>query len=352
MESLNFHLSNTKMFLTLLIFQVLSLNLAASAGSHWTYEGPHGQEHWPETYPDCGFQSQSPIDIQTGYVQYDPNLPPIETEGYRDPEGEFTMINNGHTVQLSLPQTLRLHGLPSIYSGVQMHLHWGSKGRPGGSEHQVDGQSFPAELHVVHFNSEKYPNVSAALRQPDGLAVLGVFLQVGGEENPAYDHILQHLEDIKYKEQEIQIDPFDVRELLPVHLGHYFRYNGSLTTPPCYQSVLWTVFHQPASISASQLEKLQKSLYATDEGKMPEALLVDNFRDPQNVNQRVIYSSFLTTPSGYSAGEIVAIIFGVLLGCLGVFLAGWIVAKRIRDGRMQEQKGVVFTSSTRRAISD
>ncbi|XP_062821006.1 carbonic anhydrase 14 isoform X3 [Anolis carolinensis] len=152
--------------------------------------------------------------------------------------------------------------------------------------------------------------------------------------------------------KEIQIDAFDVRDLLPAHLGHYFRYNGSLTTPPCYQSVLWTVFHQPASISLSQLEKLQKSLYATDEGKMPEALLVDNFRDPQNVNQRVVYSSFITTPSGYSAGEIVAIIFGVLLGCLGVFLAGWIVAKRIRDGRMQEQKGVVFTSSTRRAISD
>ena len=49
------------------------------------------------------------------------------------------------------------------------------------------------------------------------------------------------------------MEPFDVRELLPTHLGHYFRYNGSLTTPPCYQSVLWTVFHHPAHLSVAQV---------------------------------------------------------------------------------------------------
>ncbi|XP_042295467.1 carbonic anhydrase 14 isoform X2 [Sceloporus undulatus] len=319
------------MFPALIFLQVWSQTVAASDAPHWSYdEGPHGQKHWQNTYPDCGFQSQSPINIQTDSVQYDPNLLPIDPEGYRAPGNLFTILNNGHTVQISLPETMSIHGLPHVYSSVQMHLHWGSKGQVGGSEHQVDGHAFAAELHVVHYNSEKYPNVSVAIHQPDGLAVLGIFLETGKAVNKAYDHILNHLDDIKYAEQEIQIQPFDVRELLPAHLGHYFLYNGSLTTPPCYQSVQWVVFHQPVRISIGQLERLQKSLYVTPEGKIPEVPLVNNFRALQHLNQRVIYSSFDLESSGYSAGEIVAIIFGVLLGCAGLFLAGWIVAKRIR----------------------
>ncbi|XP_063173032.1 carbonic anhydrase 14 isoform X1 [Candoia aspera] len=292
------------MLLVLTLWQALSQALAASGGSHWTYKGSHGQVHWPETYPDCGRQAQSPLDIQTSLVQYDPSLPPIEPEGYRNPGSSLlTLTNNGHTVQLSLPEDLRLHGLPSIYSAVQLHFHWGSsKGHAGGSEHRVDGRAFPAELHVVHFNSEKYANLSVAKRQPDGLAVLGIFLEVDSVENPAYNPILDHLDNIIHAEQEVTVAPFSVRELLPAHLGHYYRYNGSLTTPPCYQSVLWTIFHQPACISAAQLEKLQKSLYSTKGGKTPSELLVSNFRAPQFLNQRVVFSSFPVGPSGYSSG--------------------------------------------------
>uniref|UniRef100_A0A8C6Y753 Carbonic anhydrase n=1 Tax=Naja naja TaxID=35670 RepID=A0A8C6Y753_NAJNA len=281
-----------------------SLSLCPSAaGSHWTYEGSDGQAHWPERYPDCGWQTQSPLDIQTHLVQYDPSLPPIEPEGYRDPgSGSLTLTNNGHTVQLSLPENLRLHGLPSLYSAVQLHFHWGSSNsRAGGSEHRVDGQAFPAELHVVHFNSEKYANLSVAKHQPDGLAVLGIFLEVDSVENPAYNHILGHLD-------KVTVAPFSVRDLLPVHLGHYYRYSGSLTTPPCYQSVLWTVFRQPARISAAQLEKLQKSLYSTKDGKTPSELLVSNFRVPQSLNQRVVFASF---PVGEHRG--------CFPGCLGTW---------------------------------
>ncbi|XP_053224973.1 carbonic anhydrase 14 isoform X1 [Podarcis raffonei] len=341
------------MLLAVLFLQVLPQVWTASGGSHWTYEGSHGQEHWPDTYPDCGWKAQSPINIETGTVQYDPSLPPVETSGYRNPgDDDFTLINNGHTVQMSLPPSMQLHGLPKMFTAVQLHLHWGRKGSLEGSEHKVDGRPFPAELHVVHYNSEKYSNVSLAMHHPDGLAVLGVFLEAGDAENPAYNHILDLLDKIQYAEQKTTVAPFNVRDLLPVHLGHFFRYNGSLTTPPCFQSVLWTVFHQPVQLSAAQLEKLQKSVYSTAEGEAHPELLVDNFRAPQSLNGRVVLASFPVGPPGYSAGEIVAIIFGVILGCLGIFLAGWIVAKRIREKRMEEQKGVVFTSSSRRAVLD
>ncbi|XP_054854755.1 carbonic anhydrase 14 isoform X2 [Eublepharis macularius] len=324
-----------------------------TASSHWTYEGAHGQAHWLDTYPDCGWKAQSPINIQTEAVHYDPSLPPVEPEGYRSPGSEaLTLKNNGHTVQMSLPQTMRLHGLPRVYSAVQLHFHWGSTRHTGGSEHRVDGQVFPAELHIVHFNSEKYANLSEAKHHADGLAVLGIFLEVGNVENPAYSHIFDHLEDIEHAEQEIVLSPFNVRDLLPAHLGHYFRYNGSLTTPPCYQSVLWTVFHQAVPISAAQLEKLQKSLYATEADKSPSLPLMDNFRMPQDLNRRLVLSSFPAGPSGYSAGKVVAILFGVLLGCLSLFFAGWIVAKRIREKSIMDQKGVVFKSSSPRPTAD
>ncbi|XP_061462584.1 carbonic anhydrase 14 isoform X7 [Rhineura floridana] len=190
----------SKMLLAIIFLQISPQALAVSSESHWTYEGSHGQEHWPDTFPDCGWKAQSPVDIQMGSVQYDPSLPPIEPEGYWNPgSGDFTLINNGHTVQMSLPPSMRLHGLPSDFSAVQLHFHWGGKGHSKGSEHKVDGKSFPAELHVVHFNSEKYRNVSVAKHQPDGLAVLGIFLEQAGDvANPAYDHILDHLDKIQY----------------------------------------------------------------------------------------------------------------------------------------------------------
>lgn len=53
--------------------------------------------------------------------------------------------------------------------------------------------------------------------------------------------------------QKTSVPPFSVRELLPPELAQFFRYNGSLTTPPCYQSVVWTVFSQKVQISAGQV---------------------------------------------------------------------------------------------------
>uniref|UniRef100_A0ACB8G6Y8 Uncharacterized protein n=1 Tax=Sphaerodactylus townsendi TaxID=933632 RepID=A0ACB8G6Y8_9SAUR len=256
--------------------------------------GAHGQQHWEDSYPDCGRKAQSPINIQMESAQYDPSLPPVELEGYHGPGSEnLTLENNGHTVQMSLPQRMRLHGLPRVYSAVQLHLHWGSQRHTGGSEHLVDDRAFPAEP-----------------QNWDGSSLAGTF-RLATRELRLQPITLDNLEDVEHADQEISLLPFNIRDLLPAHLGHYFRYNGSLTTPPCYQSVLWTVFHQAVPISATQAR-----------------------------------------PSGYSAGKIVAIIFGVVLGCLTLFLAGWIMAKRIREKTMQDQKGVVFKSSLPRPATD
>lgn len=50
------------------------------------------------------------------------------------------------TVQLSLPSTLHLGGLPRKYTAAQLHLHWGQKGSQKGSEHQINSAATVAEV--------------------------------------------------------------------------------------------------------------------------------------------------------------------------------------------------------------
>ncbi|XP_006036729.1 carbonic anhydrase 14 isoform X1 [Alligator sinensis] len=336
------------MLVALLLLQGASQVVAGGSRSRWTYAGPYGKEHWEADFPDCGGTAQSPIDIQTGATWHDPSLLPVLPLGYGSLwDDTFTLHNNGHTVKMSLPPTMTLQGLPWVCTAVQLHLHWGRQGQAGGSEHRLDGEAAPAELHVVHYNSETYANLSQAQHQADGLAVLGILIEAGDTPNPAYDNILRHLDSVQHAGQSISIPAFDVGELLPQRLGHFYRYNGSLTTPPCLQSVLWTVFHQRVRISSAQLQQLQQTLFSTELGSPHPQPLLDNFREPQALNDRLVLASFPVGPTGYSTGEIIAIVFGVLVGCLGVGLAAHFVAKRIRTKRRREHD-VVFKSSSKR----
>ncbi|XP_069734540.1 carbonic anhydrase 14 [Phaenicophaeus curvirostris] len=322
------------------------------AGPHWAYEGPHGQHHWPEGHPACGGRAQSPIDVRTGWAQPDPSLPPIRPVGYTRPGAPvFTLANNGHTAVLVLPPSLRIQGLPHGFAAAQLHFHWGRPGNAAGAEHLLDGHRAAAEMHVVHYDAELYANASEAQHHAGGLAVLGILLEVGADPHPAYDNILSHLGSIRYAGQKTAIPSFSVQDLLPLRLDLYYRYNGSLTTPPCFQSVLWTLFQQPVRISRAQLEQLQGTLYATEAAEPEPQRLVDNFRVPQELNQRLVLSSVPRGSQGYSTGEVIAIIFGAVSGCLGLFLTIHFVAKRIRARRAQDQD-VVFKASSRRSPSD
>ncbi|XP_036880753.1 carbonic anhydrase 14 isoform X12 [Manis javanica] len=306
--------------------------------------GPHGPDHWPDSYPECGSNAQSPINIQTESVTFDPELPALQPQGYDQPGTKpLELHNNGHTVQLSLPPTLHLEGFSRKYVAVQLHLHWGEKGSPGGSEHQINSEATAAELHIVHYDSDSYESLSEAAKRPQGLAVLGILIEVGETKNPAYEHILSHLHEIRHKDQKTSVSPFNVTELLPPRLEQYFRYNGSLTTPPCYQSVLWTVFNQRAQISIGQLEKLRETLFSTQEE--PFTLLVQNHRVPQPLNQRTVLASFIQVRSLYTTGKMLSLGVGILFGCLCLLLAVYFIARKIRKKRLGNQKSVVFTSA-------
>ncbi|XP_068169573.1 uncharacterized protein ca12 isoform X2 [Antennarius striatus] len=186
---------------------------------------------------------------------------------------------------------MHISSLPHRYTAAQLHLHWGSSGRPVGSEHIINNKQYAAELHVVHFNADKYPTLSAAVDKSDGLAVLGVLIEIG-EFNPAYEQFLKYINGIKYRDQRVQIPGFNIRALLPAQLDEYYRYDGSLTTPPCYPSVLWTVFNNPVTISRKQFLSLATGLFSSHAQDSTSAPLSRNFRKPQPAESRLVLVSF------------------------------------------------------------
>uniref|UniRef100_A0A4X2M5S4 Carbonic anhydrase n=1 Tax=Vombatus ursinus TaxID=29139 RepID=A0A4X2M5S4_VOMUR len=218
------------------------------SGHGWTYP----ENEWSEQYPTCGGKRQSPIDIQTKRVLENKTLGPLELAGYGLQDGEFLLINNGHSIQLSLPSSMHIiGGLPQVYTAAQLHFHWG--GEFHGSEHLINGVQFDSELHIVHYNSEKYGSFDEAQTKPDGLSVVTVLIQAKkGPDNIYYEKLFSHLSEIQNVGENVTLNSIDVEHMLPHDFSNFYRYQGSLTTPPCTENVIWTVLVEPATISTAQ----------------------------------------------------------------------------------------------------
>uniref|UniRef100_A0A8C5RB80 Carbonic anhydrase n=1 Tax=Laticauda laticaudata TaxID=8630 RepID=A0A8C5RB80_LATLA len=193
-------------------------------------------------------------------------------------------------VLLGLPKKMTLGGggFPQPYQAAQLHLHWGSGHTRPGSEHTVDGHRYAGEIHVVHYSS-RFKSFQEAASEPGGLAVLAAFLQVS-----------------RFLGEDTAVAGFDVAKLLPYDLGRYFRYNGSLTTPPCYQTVNWTVFNQTVRLSQEQISVLEETLQGDDEEPIQ-----NNFRLLQGLYGRTVLSSFHSLEKVQSRGRSLPVGVGV-----------------------------------------
>ncbi|XP_049640117.1 carbonic anhydrase 12 isoform X1 [Suncus etruscus] len=334
-----------------LLLAVLRLQQPSSAaplnGSKWSYFGPNGEKSWPKKYPSCGGLLQSPIDLHSDILQYNASLAPLQLQGYNlSAHEQFVLTNDGHSVRLNLPSNLYLHGLPFRYSASQLHLHWGNRNDPRGSEHTVAGKHFAAELHIVYYNSDLYYNASIASDKAEGLAVLAVLIEMGSF-NPSYDQIFSYLQGVKYKGQEMLVPAFNIEELLPERPDEYYRYQGSLTTPPCHPSVLWTIFRNPVQISQEQLLALETALYCTHMDDPLPREMVNNFRRVQKFDERLVYVSFQQVQdlsyTGLSVGIILSVALAGILGiCVVLAVSIWLFRRKKSSKKGGHNKGVIY----------
>jgi carbonic anhydrase len=211
-----------------------NLDIAANAGqsllpTHWDYAGSEGPDAWGKMRPEfskCASGTrQSPIDIRGGIAV---DLEQIKFD-YRP--SSFSVIDNGHTVQVNLEPGNAITITGKRYELVQFHFH-----RP--SEERINGRQYDMVAHLVH-------------KDADGrLAVVAVMLDRGSAQaivQTVWNNLpLEKGDEVRAGSR------IDLSQLLPED-KRYYTYMGSLTTPPCSEGVLWMVMKQPVPISVEQV---------------------------------------------------------------------------------------------------
>ncbi|XP_072451917.1 carbonic anhydrase 7 [Chiloscyllium punctatum] len=265
-------------------------------GQHcWGYGDDNGPSNWHKQFPFAQGDRQSPIDIVPAQAVYDASLTPISI--FYSACTSLSIYNNGHSVMVEFEdcddKTVVSDGpLENPYKLKQFHFHWGRRGSQG-SEHTVDGKSYPGELHLVHWNSAKYKTFGEAAGSHDGLAVVGVFLEIG-DRHADMHKLTDALYMVKFKETKAPFKDFDPQCLLP-KCKDYWTYAGSLTTPPLNESVTWIIFKEPISLSEKQLDKFRMLMFSGEEDSEKQPM-VDNFRPPQPLKGRTVLASFKWKP--------------------------------------------------------
>lgn len=208
----------------------------ALAGGHWSYSGHSGPEHWAElnqSFSACGNGvNQSPVNL-TNMVKS--KLSPISIDFQKTPD---KVLNNGHTIKVEYQNGSTLTVDDHTYTLKQFHFHTPS-------ENEINGKSFPLEAHLVHADAH------------GNLAVIAV-LYKSGAANETIASVWKNMPMTAGTEKETG-ETVNAAGLLPAN-HDYYRFNGSLTTPPCSEGVLWIVMKNHPTVSTAQVAKLNKAL--------------------------------------------------------------------------------------------
>lgn len=224
---------------------------ARAEPAHWSYAGHGGPQEWgslEETFKVCAFGTQqSPINFEAA-VRAEASGPVLSWQ-----QAPYMVANNGHTIQLDAAGDAggaELNG--RRYALRQFHFH-------APSEHAVNGTRTAMEAHFVHADAA------------GGLLVVGVFL-VPGAPNDTFATVMAAAP--KAEGTAPLPAALDPSAFLPAQRGLY-RYEGSLTTPPCAEVVDWNVFAAPVSAAPADIDAFQ-------------AIFPMNARPLQAVNRRFL----------------------------------------------------------------
>ncbi len=228
-----------KKIVILLIGSAILISGAAygSGKAHWGYSGDSGPEHWGELdkkFAACSKgKNQSPINL-TGFVEAD-----LEAIKFNYQTSVTEILNNGHTVQANYAKGSTIFIDGKAFELKQFHFH-------APSENHINGKSFPMEAHLVHADKD------------GNLAVVAVMF-TEGSSNHLFESLWKKMPKKTGDKHAISAD-INAMELLPKDKA-YYRFNGSLTTPPCTEGVRWFVMKQPVTISEQQVKAFEQVMH-------------------------------------------------------------------------------------------
>lgn len=213
--------------------------ISKAFASQWSYTGKTGADFWGELdskFQTCNLgQAQSPINIDNSIhtdSSVNSNLGNLVLN-YQDTP--LKIVNNGRTIRVDYQPGSNLILDGTTYELLQFHFH-----QP--SEHLISGQALDMEAHFVHQNQDS-----------GDLVVLAVLMSKG-KINQALDRVWDKIPyGDRFEEASDLI--INASNLLPENVNRYYRYQGSLTTPPCSEIVTWLVLKQLIEISELQIKR-------------------------------------------------------------------------------------------------
>lgn len=263
--------------------------------SGWSYTD---QRSWSQEYPICqGKQMrQSPIDIITDKVVLKPYAR-LEFIDY-DQKIKFQLKNTHHSVSVmpiaKLAPTVRASWVPGEHDFElqEIHFHWGD-GQNKGSEHEINDAKAAAEMHMVHYKRGlKKEDIG---RVENSVLVVGVLIESDEVEHNKLESLVAKASMVNGTDSEYTSNnAANLINLLPDHRQSFYFYNGSLTTPPCYETVTWVIMSEPIYMSNSRLIELANLEANTFAGRHK---ISSNHRDIQPLLERSVYVSFNTSES-------------------------------------------------------